>query len=93
MLPEIECLRVEYHNQPGLPMADRLAHYLENRYVITQDQWVLNTVRRYQIFCKMHSRRKASALGLFCKLLNSWGQDHCSIFVQLLPPHRHIPTP
>ena len=42
-------------------------------------------------FPSLHSYRKASAVGL---LLTVGEADHCSIFVQLLPPsHQHIPTP
>ena len=49
LLNQIACLGVEHCHQPDLPQAGRLAHYLANWSAITQDQWVLSTVRGYRI--------------------------------------------
>ena len=49
LVNQIACLGVVHHYQPDLPQAGRLVHYLTNWSAITQDQWVLNTVRGYQI--------------------------------------------
>jgi len=49
LLNEFACLRVEQHHQPDLPQAGRLVHHLANWSAITQDQWVLNMIRGYQI--------------------------------------------
>ena len=47
LLNQIACFGVEHCHQPDLPQAGRLAHYLANWSAITQDQWVLSTVRGY----------------------------------------------
>ena len=49
LVNQIACLGVVHHYQPDLPQAGRLVHYLTNWSAITQDQWVLNMVRGYQI--------------------------------------------
>ena len=49
LVNQIACLGVEQLCQPDLPQAGRLAYYLTNWSAITQDQWVLNAVRGYQI--------------------------------------------
>ena len=49
LVNQIACLGVEQLCQPDLPQAGRLAYHLTNWSAITQNQWVLNTVRGYQI--------------------------------------------
>ena len=44
-------------------------------------------------FPSLHYHREASAVGLLCKLLDSWGRGPLQQFYPAIPPHQHIPTP
>ena len=62
LMNQIACLGVERIYQLDLPLAGRPAYHWMNWSAITQDQWVLNAVRGYQIdFVRMPHQRSLPA--------------------------------